>query len=180
MIYNTIALNLLANNKGEALMLTGINAGAGPIAVAATGCAIYLYNGTPPVSVAEVDLALSSLTGRTLLGAIKANPGSNYGVSFATAAGGVIAKPSGETWNTGTFPGAWPQGANVGVNNLTIDYMIFASLNAGDNGYSVNPGTWPRIMATAGLFGSGVFDIPLTSPVQSFGGNFGFSAGQFQ
>lgn len=180
MIYNTIALNALANNKGEALLLTGVNAGAGSIGVAAHGCAIYLYNGTPPVSVAEVDSALASLTGRTLLGAIKANPGSNYGVTFATAAGGVIAKPSGETWNSGAFPGAWPHGANTGVNNLTIDYMIFASLDAGDDGFSVNPGTWPRIMATSGLFGSGVFDIPLTNNVASFAGNFGFSAGQFQ
>lgn len=180
MIYNNVFLNKLLNNIGHAKILSGINAGAGPIAVAATGCAIYLYNGTPPVSIAEVDSALASLSGRTLIGSIRANPGSNYGLSFDAPSGGVLAKPAGETWNTGTLPGAWPHGANTGVNNLTVDYMIFASLDAGDDGFSVNPGTWPRIMVTSGLFGTGTYDIPLSNNVATFGGSRGFSAGQFQ
>ncbi len=188
-IYNTNFLNYLEGLPGSpptgivagtAGILSGVLAGGGSVATLNHGAVLWLYCANGNALPTNPDTFWDA-TKYTLLAPVLANPGSGYGLTFAAAAGGILAKNGGETWGTGTLPGHYVAGLNYNTaNNLTIDFAVFANLWAGDTDGSANtPSGCPRILMDAGTIGAGVYAMPLVSNILAKNGSLTFSGGQF-
>lgn len=187
--FNTNFLNYLQGFPGSppagiaagvAGIMTGVLAGGGSVGTANRGGVIYLYSANGNALPTDPDAAMDT-SKYTLLAKIRANPGSNYGVTFDAASGGVISKATGETWQTGTLPGSYIAGLNFATaNNLTIDYAIFANLHAGDtDGAAACPANCPRVLMSVGQIGTGTYDIMLSSNILANNGSLTLSGFQF-
>lgn len=116
------------------------NAMATAIGTALTGGKIYIYSGTAPV---DANTALSLGATHTEL-AIISDDGGSGGLTFETAAVGVLAKESTQTWreDNATF-----DGFDTATTTQTPTFFRFCE--DGDNGRGVGTGL-ARIQGTVG------------------------------
>lgn len=126
--------------------------------LAAAGTALasgFLHFFAGPVPTAP-NAALDMVNDHTLLVTISLNGGGVTGLTFGTAAAGVLPKAPAETWaGTATFSGAEDAEAS-----LTATFCRFCT--AGDNGQGA--GTTARLQGTVGATGSGS-DVERSSAV---------------